>query len=105
MTKMPVFTHSCIAGHLSGKTDALLDSKTLSRIMEISVMSEEETRNRYFLCLIHLIRDYKARKHMLNRTIVPSFFKIDTTVYILVFCNFETTEYIVLRPLLSYHYS
>lgn len=47
--------------YLSGKTDTLLDSATLIRIMEISVMPEDDQKQ-VFLVLNELIRDYKARK-------------------------------------------
>ncbi|MQP27709.1 helix-turn-helix domain-containing protein [Sphingobacterium faecium] len=47
--------------YLSGKTDTELDSATLSRIMEISVMPEDD-KKQVFLVLDALIRDYKARK-------------------------------------------
>jgi len=47
--------------YLSGKTDTLLDSATLIRIMEISVMPEDDQKQ-VFLVLDELIRDYKARK-------------------------------------------
>ncbi len=47
--------------YLSGKTDTELDSATLGRIREISVMPEED-KKQVFLVLDALIRDYKARK-------------------------------------------
>jgi len=47
--------------YLSGKTDTELDSATLGRIMEISVMPEDD-KKQVFLVLDALIRDYKARK-------------------------------------------
>jgi len=47
--------------YLSGKTDTELDSATLGRIREISVMPEDD-KKQVFLVLDALIRDYKARK-------------------------------------------
>lgn len=47
--------------YLSGKTDTELDPATLGRIMEISVMPEDD-KKQVFLVLDALIRDYKARK-------------------------------------------
>jgi len=47
--------------YLSGKTDTELDSATLGRIREISVMPEED-RKQVFLVVDALIRDFKARK-------------------------------------------
>lgn len=46
--------------YLLGKTDTLLDSATLSRTMEISVMPEDDQKQ-VFLVRNALIRDYKAR--------------------------------------------
>lgn len=45
--------------YLSEKTDTLLDSATLGRIMEISVMPESDQKQ-VFLVLDALIRDYKG---------------------------------------------
>ncbi len=47
--------------YLSGKTDTELDSATLGRIREISVMPEED-KKQVFLVVDALIRDFKARK-------------------------------------------
>ena len=47
--------------YLSGKTDTELDSATLGRIREISVMPEDD-KKQVFVVLDALIRDYKARK-------------------------------------------
>lgn len=47
--------------YLSGKTDTELDSATLGRTREISVMPEDD-KKQVFLVLDALIRDYKARK-------------------------------------------
>ncbi|MDM8178150.1 helix-turn-helix transcriptional regulator [Olivibacter sp. 47] len=47
--------------YLSGNTDTELDSATLGRIREISVMPEED-RKQVFLVVDALIRDFKARK-------------------------------------------
>lgn len=46
---------------LSGKTDILLDFATLGRIMEISVIPEDDQKQ-VFLVLDTLVRYYKARR-------------------------------------------
>lgn len=47
--------------YLSDKTDTELNSATLGRIKEISVMPEDD-KKQLFLVLDALIRDYKAKK-------------------------------------------